>query len=308
MEEEKKVNEVETSILENPLNNEKIDITGDLTKMVEEVKNIESAPVEEKTEIQVVEKEVPVIEPKAVDETVTSSENAVIENKVENTTVSIENNNEKVDTSVHDGTVITTIKDSENLENEDKAEKKKLPVNLLAFLCVIIFCVILGIVLWHFFRNEDGSYKEQFFESLSKEENKENNDKKPDTTPVVTPSDDIIVTPSDEVVYTFKTGKYIFNNRTLYLNDDNTFYYVTDENGCMSGNYGTYTVDGNMIDLTSTKYYDCTTCEEKTDSNLNSYVFNIRDENTINLNHEVFDYVGNEESSNLFVCNNENAN
>ena len=29
MEEEKKVNEVETSILENPLNNEKIDITGD---------------------------------------------------------------------------------------------------------------------------------------------------------------------------------------------------------------------------------------------------------------------------------------
>ena len=48
--------------------------------------------------------------------------------------------------------------------------------------------------------------------------------------------------------------------------------YLIDNNGCVGGNYGTYTVDGNIIDLTSIKYFDCATCTESTENNLNLFL------------------------------------
>jgi hypothetical protein len=92
------------------------------------------------------------------------------------------------------------------------------------------------------------------------------------------------------------------------LNSDYTFYFLIDDNGCVNGNYGSYTVDGNIIDLTSSKSYDCVSCEESSENNLNSFVFNVRSDGRISLNNEVFDYIGLEDVENPFVCNNENAN
>lgn len=307
MEEDKKV-EVETSILENPLNNTKVDITSDLTKMVEEIKNIESTPVQEKNEVVVQEEDIPVIEPKAVEEKPVAQTSTVEVSEVKETISDNTSNDEsKIDTSIHDGTVITTI--SSEVENKSEVEKNKLPVNLFVILGVIVFSIFLGIFLWHFFRNEDGSYKTKYFEYLGKEEKKDEDtaDKEEDK-PVVTSSDDF-VTPSDDVVYPFNTGKYVFNNKTLYLNNDGTFYYIISDDSCPTSYYGSYTVDGNMIDLTSTESYGCTECGFTSEESLNSYVFNVRSDGRISLNNEVFDYIGLEESGvTPLTCNNENAN
>lgn len=313
MEEDKKVNEVETSILENPLNNTKIDITSDLTKMVEEIKNIESTSIKENNEVVEQEKDVPVIEPKSVLENVVSTESSNIESTPvvdkEVVPTNVQNTSEaesKIDTSTHDGTVITTI--SSEVENKPEVEKKKLPVNLFAILIVIIVCIALGIFLWYFFRNEDGSYKTKYFEYLGKEENKNENIDNQDDKPVVTSSDDF-VTPSDDVTYTFNSGKYVFNNRTLYLNNNGTFYYIIADDSCPTSYFGDYTVDGNMIDLTSTASYGCVECGHTSESNLTFYVFNIRSDGRISLNNEVFDYIGFEESEvTPLTCSNENAN
>ncbi len=300
MEEDKKVNEVETSILENPLNNTKIDITGDLTKMVEEVKKIETAPVQENNVEIDTEKEVPVIEPKAISEVVVTNQTSVSESTPVVSEVSVQSST--VENKVEENDL---NKDNVS-ENKEKVEKKKLPINLPVVLIVLVFSIILGVVLWKIFRNEDGSIKEQF---LEKEEVKdEETDDKEDVNPIVTPSDDFL-TPSDDVIYTFNSGKYVFNNKTLYLNSNGTFYFIVDDDKCPVSYYGNYTVDGNIIDLTTTISHGCIECGHTDKGNLNSYVFNIRSENTLSLNREVFDYISNEESeeSNL-TCNNENAN
>lgn len=306
MEEDKKVNDVETSILENPLNNTKIDITGDLTKMVEEVKNIETASNEESKEEVIENKDIPVIEPKPVEEEKTQNEvTPIIESTPEVKSEVIVTSEIQIEEKKED--VLEDKKDEVVEEKKEEITKKKLPFNLWVVLVVLLICIVSGYFLWGFFRNEDGSYKEEFM-GATNEGSALEEDKNTYNDFVSTPSDDVVSTPSDDIVYKFNTGKYIFNEKTLYLNSDNTFYYLIDNNGCVGGNYGTYTVDGNIIDLTSTKYFDCATCTESTENNLNLFVVNIREDGRISLHNQVFDYVSLENGNNLFVCNNENAN
>lgn len=304
MEEDKKVNEVETSILENPLDNTKIDITGDLTKMVDEVKNAMSAPIVENKDENELEKDIPVIEPKSSDENVSNQSSVEIVTEKKDVVSSDET---KIDTSVYDGTVITSISSSDNKENS--VEKKKIPLNIFVVLGVLIGCVVLGFFSWHFFRNDDGSYKAKYFESLREKENEEEKLEKPVDKEPVTSGDDVVSTPSDDVIYTFNSGKYIFNNKTLYLYNDGTFYYLINDEKCPTSYFGDYTVDGNMIDLTSTAAHGCNECEDTVNTKLNFYVFNIRSDGRISLNREVFDYVGMDESDvPPLTCGNENAN
>lgn len=127
-------------------------------------------------------------------------------------------------------------------------EKKKAPVNIVAVLIIVVCCVLGGYIIW----------------SRSKPEPTPTPTPTPNPAPVVTPSEDPIV-PTDELNHPVASAeKYTFTvdstEYTVYLKTGTSnFYYVTN-NGCVSGNYGTYTeVDGTLT-LQSETYHNCEAC------------------------------------------------
>jgi hypothetical protein len=192
----------------------------------------------------------------------------------------------------------------------------------------IILCVIIGVVYF-----------------LTKDK-----DKKP--TPTPTPNPAPVVTPSDNgngdnndntqnndnnqqdstadsVNHEKSTAnKYTLvtdgKTTTLYLKPtSNTFYYVEDSQGCLSGNYGTYAQTDNTITLSSSLYFGCDSCYHSSASTtmssnaLQTYTFTSSAEvlDLTSANQEVFTSVGTEEVGNPFYNENvkscdsqENAN
>ena len=216
----KKLNEVETSILENPINNTKIDITSDLSKMVDEVKNIESiSNVEEKKDIIVIEDDVPVIELKPeVEETmVVPLEKRDVENisiPTINDDVSKIKSEELINIDKQDNTVINNISREPENNNLTVNEKKKLPFSLPVVLIVFVLCIGLGFVLLSFFKN---------YESLSNDlivDNNKNDDNSIIDS-VVTVSDD--VTASDDATSSDDFNGIFWKDVPVTFSDDSIF-------------------------------------------------------------------------------------